>query len=182
MERRLLFAAQRNLDSGPFDGRAPADLTSVLAFLAGGTDDARIAALAQGLAWADAPNALNSAQGRPDRHPLPLAYALLKPFFAPIEHIPMDIRLPVPPGLVARVRAGDVGAAVTLACHRARASGLPVTFEPRAAHVAGLDGPRLLASLLIPIPEGELQRVLRRAYPALFDDADMPTEDPADAA
>ena len=182
MERRLLFAAQRNLNGGPFDARVPADLASVLTFLAGGTDDARIAALAQGLAWADAPNALNSAQGRPDRHPLPLAYALLKPFFAPIEHIPMDIRLPVPPGLVARLRAGDVGSAVTLACRRARASGLPVTFEPRAAHVADVDGPRLLASLLIPIRKGELKRVLKRAYPALFDDANMPTEDPADAA
>jgi CRISPR-associated protein Csx17 len=182
MERRLLFAARRNLDGGPFDARAPAGLASVLAFLAGGTDDARLAALARGLAWADAPNALNSVQGRPDRHPLPLAYALLKPFFAPIEHIPMDIRLPVPPGLVARLRAGDVGSAVILACRRARASGLPVTFEPRAAHIADVNGPRLLASLLIPIREGELRRVLERAYPALFDDAKTPKEDPADAA
>ena len=99
----------------------PTDLASVLAFLAGDTDDARIAALAQGLAWADAPNALNSAQGRPDRHPLPLAYALLKPFFAPREHVSVNIRLPVPPGLVARLRSGDVGSAVTLASRRARA-------------------------------------------------------------
>jgi CRISPR-associated protein Csx17 len=182
MERRLLFAARRNLDGGPFDARAPADLASVLTFLAGGTDDARIAALAQGLAWADAPNALNRVQGRPDRYPLPLAYALLKPFFAPIEHIPMDIRLPVPPGLVARLRAGDVGSAVILACRRARASGLPVTFEPHAAHIADVNGPRLLASLLIPIREGELRRVLERAYPALFDDVKTPKEDPADAA
>lgn len=182
LERRLLFAAQRNLDGGPFDARAPADLASVLAFLAGDTDDGRIAALAQGLAWADAPNALNSAQGRSDRHPLPLAYALLKPFFAPREHVSTDIRLPVPPGLVARLRAGDVGPAVTLACRRARASDLPLTFEPRAAHVAGVNGPRLLASLLIPIRKGELRRVLERAYPALFDDAKTPKEDPADAA
>ena len=182
VERRLVFAAQRKLDGGPFDARAPADLESVLAFLVGDTDDARIAALARGLAWADAPNALHNAQGRSDRHPLPLAYALLKPFFAPIEHIPSDIRLPVPPGLVARLRAGDVGAAVTLACRRARASGLLVTFEPRAEHVGDFNGPRLLASLLIPIRKGELKRVLERAYPALFDDANMPTEDPADAA
>jgi len=179
-ERRLLLAAQRNLDGGPFDARASANLASVLAFLAGGTDDARIAVLAQGLAWADAPNALNGAQGRPDRHPLPLAYALLKPFFTPMEHVPSDIRLPVPPGLVARLRAGDVGSAVTLACRRARASGLPVTFEPRAAHVA--DGPRLLASLLIPIRRGELKRVLKRAYPDLFNDTSTPEEDSADAA
>ena len=52
---------------------------------------------------------------------------------------------------------------MTLACRRARASGLPVTFEPRTAHVADVDGPRLLASLLIPIRKGELKRVLKRA-------------------
>jgi CRISPR-associated protein Csx17 len=187
VERRLLFAAQRNLDGGPFDARAPADLASVLAFLAGGTDDARIAALAQGLAWAGVPDALNKA-GRRDHRPLPLAYALLKPSFAPIEHVravegvPPDLRLPVPPRLVARLRAGDVGAAVALACRRAQASGLPVTFEPRAAHVADVDGPRLLASLLIPIRKDELKRALKRAYPALFDDVDTSKEDSADAA
>ncbi len=188
LERRLLFAAQRNLSGSPFDTCAPADLASVLAFLEGETDDARIAALAQGLAWADARNALNSTQRRADQRPLPLAYALLKPLFAPTEHVRTvgrvsgDIHLPVPPGLVARLRAGDVTAAVTLACRRARASGLPMTFEPRAAHVAGVDGPRLLASLLIPIREGELKRVLERAYPALFDDTKMPREDPVNAA
>ena len=182
IERRPLFAAQRNLDGGPFDAHAPTDLASVLSFLAGGTDDARIAALAQGLAWGTAPNALDSVDGPNNPHPLPLAYALLKPFFAPIEHIPKDIRLPVPPGLVARLRAGDVGAAVALACRRARASGLPVTFAPPAAQVASVDGPRLLASLLIPIRENALKRVLQRAYPALFDNTNIPTEDPADEA
>lgn len=184
VERRLLFAAQRNLDGGPFDGRAPADLTSVLAFLAGDTDDARIAALAQGLAWADAPNFISTQAAQPQ--PLPLAYALLKPLFAPIEHVrsvnsvPRDIRLPVPPGLVARLRAGEVGAAVMAACRRTRASGLRATFE--AADVAGVDGPRLLASLLIPIRKGQLKRVLERAYPALFDNVKTPKEEPADAA
>ena len=135
MERRLLLAAQRNLDGGPFDARAPADLSSVLAFLAGDTDDARIAALAQGLAWADAPNALNSAQGRSARHPLPLAYALLKPFFTPKEHVPADIRLPVPPELVARLRAGDVGSAVTDPGVPARAR-LAAARDIRATHGA----------------------------------------------
>ena len=188
IERRLLFAAQRNLDGGPFDGRAPADLTSVLAFLAGDADDARIAALAQGLAWAEAPNALMNVRRTIDQHPLPFAYALMKPFFASNRQlIELGIlreggKLPVPPGLVARLRAGDVGVAVTLACRRARASGLPVTFEPRAAHVADMDSPRLLASLLIPIRKRELKRVLEQAYPALFGNGDTPKEDPADAA
>jgi CRISPR-associated protein Csx17 len=188
IERRLLFAAQRDLDGDPFDANAPADLASVLTFLAGGADDSRIAALAQGLAWADAPGALNRAQGRPEQHPLPLAYAFLKPFFAPNRQLVKlgALReggtLPVPPGLIARLRAGEVGSALMLACRRARASGMPVTFEPRAADVASLDGPRLLASLLIPIRKGQLKRVLERAYPVLFDDAKIPKEDTADAA
>ena len=41
---------------------------------------------------------------------------------------------------------------------------------------------RVCASLLIPIRRGELKRVLERAYPALFYDANTPTENPADAA
>jgi hypothetical protein len=73
---------------------------------------------------------------------------------------------------------------VALACRRARASGLPMTFEPRAEHVAHLDGRRLLASLLVPVRTTDLKRVLKRAYPALFEDkeAPQPEEDPAHAA
>jgi CRISPR-associated protein Csx17 len=188
LERRLLFATQRNLVGGPFDGRVPADLASVLAFLAGETDDAKIGALAQGLAWAEPPNFIRTAPVEP--RPLPLAYALIKPFFAPVEALRElgalreGAGLPIPPGLVPRLHAGDVGDAVALACRRAQGSGLPVTFEPVAEHVASIDGPHLLAGLLIPIRAMDVKRVLQRAYPALFDEAETPKtkEDPADAA
>jgi len=187
-ERRLVFAAQRKLDGSPFDGRASADLSSVLSFLWRETDDERIAGLTQGLAWADAPNfiSIEPTQTRP----LPLAYALMKPFFAPIVDVraiagvPTDIRLPIPPGLIARLRTGEVGAAMTLACRRARASGLPVTFEPRREDTAGIDGPRLLAALLIPIRQVDLRRVMERAFPRLLESKEppQPKEDAADAA
>jgi CRISPR-associated protein Csx17 len=187
-ERRLVFAAQRKLDGGPFDGRVPADLASVLAFLWRETDDKKIAGLAQGLAWADTPNFISMQQAR--LPPLPLAYALMKPFFASIEDVrsiegvPKDIRLPVPPGLIARLRAGDVGAAMALACRRARASGLPISFGPRRENVAGIDGPRLLAALLIPIRQVDLRRVMERAYPRLLESKEppQPKEDAADVA
>jgi CRISPR-associated protein Csx17 len=186
LERRLLFATQRNLAGGPFDGRAPAHLASVLAFLAGETDEAKIGALAQGLAWAEPLNLIRTEPAEP--RPLPLAYALMKPFFAPVEALRKlgSLRegagLPIPPGLLPRLRAGDVGAAVALACRHARGSGLPVTFEPAAEHVADIDGPRLLAGLLIPIRAMDVKRVLERAYPALFEKETSETkEDLADA-
>lgn len=187
-ERRLVFAAQKNLAGGPFDGRARTDLASVLAFLWRDTDDEKITGLAQGLAWADAPNFISTKAT--EIHPLPFAYALIKPFFAPIEDvraidgISKDIRLPVPPGLMARLRTGDVGAAMTLARRRARASGLPISFEPRGEDEAGVNGPRLLAALLIPIRKVDLRRVLERAYPRLFEDKGTPQimEDAANVA
>lgn len=187
-ERRLVFAAQRKRDGGPFDGRAPADLSSVLSFLWRESDDEKIAGLAQGLAWAAAPSFIPMQSVQPD--PLPLTYAVMKPVFAPIEDVRSiagmlsDIRLPMPPGLVARLRTGDVGAAMALACRRARASGLPITFEPRGEDTAGIDGPRLLAALLIPIRKVDLRRVLERAYPRVFEikEPPQPKEVAADAA
>lgn len=190
IERRLLFATQHSLHGRAFEGRAPADIESVLAFLERDTDDARIAALAQGLAWANPPNYLNTNQ-KAGKRPMPLAYALLKPFFASqadldsIKEVPTGTKLPVPPGLVPRLRAGDVGAAVALACRRAVASGLPPIVKPKAPqpeHLAGIDGPRLLASLMIPIRPsyqengfaGDLKPCLERAYPDLFESKDGP--------
>jgi len=187
-ERRLVFAAKRKLDGGPFDGRAPADLASVLTFLWRETDDEKISGLARGLAWADAPSFILMQSAQPV--PLPLTYAVMKPFFASIddvrsiEGVPKDIRLPVPPGLIARLRTGDVGAAMALACGRARASGLPISFEPRRENVAGIDGPRLLATFLIPIRKVDLKRVLERAYPRIFENKETPEpkEEAANAA
>jgi CRISPR-associated protein Csx17 len=192
LQRRLLFAAQRNLAGGPFDGRAPADLASVLAFLAGDADDAKIAALARGLAWVEPPDRIRTEPD--DLPPLPLPYALLKPFFASVDQVQKIVQkhgastegaaLRVPPALVTRLQAGDVGAAVALAARGAQASGLPVTFKPHAEHVEGSDGRRLLAALLVPIRTVDLERILHRAYPALFDDTEAAEteEETADAA
>jgi CRISPR-associated protein Csx17 len=189
LERRLLFATQHNLDGSPFDARLPANLASVLAFLGYETDNVKIGALVKGLAWAELPNVIRAV---PAEHILlPLSYALLKPFFAPVRDL-LELgvlregtALPIPPGVVSRLRAGDVGSAVALACQRARASGLPVTFKPAAEHVmTGIDGSRLLASLLIPLRASDLRRLLERAYPALFDKTVTPEteEKPANAA
>lgn len=187
LDRRLLYAARNDLAGGPFSGQAAADLSSVLAFLHEKTDDAKIAALAKGLAWASPPYLIKNMANQ--RAPMPLAYALMKPFFVPdcdlgkIGTVPTDMKLRMPSGLVRRLNADDVGAAVALACRAARAAGLPVTFQPATSHGVGLKGPRLLASLMIPIQYRDLERVLERAYPALFEDVPRrDKEKPADAA
>jgi len=183
IERRLLFSTQHNLHSRAFEGCSAADIGSVLAFLEGDTDDARIAALAQGLAWARPPNYLKTDE-MTVRRPMPLAYALLKPFFAPqqdleaINEIPKGAELPIPRGLASRLRANRVGDAAALACRRAVASGLPPIVKPKdlqVEHGAAMDGPRLLAALLVPIRPTDLKRALRRAYPDLFETKDNPT-------
>ena len=119
----------------------------------------------------------------------PLARNALKPLFTPdavlrgTGALPTTSRLPVPPGLIARLRAGGdsrdgrvTDAAVRLALARARASGLPTPFAAarpgsRGSTVeggrmgAGVPADRLAAALLIPISKRGLSALIERAYP-----------------
>ena len=106
--------------------------------------------------------------------------------------LPPTARLPVPPGMIARLRAGGDGrdgratdAAVRLVLARARASGLPAPFaDVRSGSRgsaseggrmgAGVPADRLAAALLIPIGERGLPALLDRAYPS------TPTDDEHD--
>lgn len=168
----------------PFAGRRTARIDDVIAFLADPSLDGRIGPLACGLAWvamAEPPtptiDELRHRKVRPslgDADSVPLAYALLKPFFTPVEALRTadalratapgaeGRRLSVPPGLAGRLRAGRVAEAVELACRRATASGWPVPFRSGAAAVAG---PRLLASLLFPLAVPEVAGLIDRAFP-----------------
>ena len=165
--RRLVDASARGLADKPFDAATTASLADVAAFLSDGFDHARCGRLLAGLVWA-----------RPVRLPtsgaatLPIAYAAMKPLFASDALLrkavggPDDLRLPVPPGLLTRLAAGDVATAVALAFARARASGWPVPFAGRtSAFGRGLDGRRLAAALLIPVDAWSLERLVSRAFP-----------------
>ena len=201
LERRLVEASTRGLEDKPLAGATAARLADVAAFLSADFDDARCAALLAGLAWAR-PARLRSASGQPGRAPVPFAYAALKPLFTPdaalrtADALPVAARLPVPPGLIARLRAGGdsrdgraTDAAVGQALARARASNLPVPFG--AAHSAargsnpeggrmgaGVQADRLAAALLIPIGDRALSALIERAYPdASTDDDHVTTED-----
>ena len=201
LERRLVEASTRGLDDKPLGGATAARLVDVAAFLSADFDDARCAALLAGLVWAR-PARIRSATGRTGPAPVPFAYAALKPLFTPdaalraARRLPPTARLPVPPGLIVRLRAGGdsrdgraTDAAVRLALARARASGLPAPFAD--AHSgsrgsasaggrmgAGVSADRLAAALLIPIDDRGLSALIARAYPgAPTDDDHLTTED-----
>ena len=199
LERRLVEASTRGLDDKPLDGATAARLADVAAFLSADFDDARCAALLAGLVWAR-PAQLRSAAGHTGSVTAPFAYAVLKPLFTPdaalhaARALPPAARLPVPPGLIARLRAGGdsrdgraTDAAVRLALACARASGLPAPFaEGRTVSRgsaseggrmgAGVPVDRLAAALLIPIGEHGLSALIERAYPG------VPTDDDRDQA
>ena len=206
LERRLVEASTRGLEDKPLSGATAARLADVAAFLSADFDDARCAALLAGLVWAQ-PARLRPAPRQPEAAPVPFAYAALKPVFTSDDALraagalPAASRMPVPPGLVAGLRAGGdsrdgraTEAAVRLALARARASGLPTPFDAtrpasrRSATAggrmgAGVAAARLAAALLIPLGDGDLTTLIERACPgALTDDDNGTTEDTTHAA
>jgi CRISPR-associated protein Csx17 len=188
LERRLVEASIRGLMDKPLAGAMAASLADVAAFLSADFDDARCAALLAGLVWAR-PTRLCSTPQQPTPVAVPFAYAALKPVLTPDAALcaagvlPATARMPVPAGLLARLRAGGnssdgraTDAAVRLAMARARASGLPSPFRTgqgnsRGARAgsgrmgAGVPADRLAAALLIPIGARSLATLIKRAYP-----------------
>ena len=206
LERRLVEASIRGLDDKPLAGAMLARLADVTAFLSEDFDDARCAALLAGLVWAR-PASLRPKYVRKDPSSVPFVYAALKPVLtsdASLQSagvLPRTTRMPVPPGLIARLRAGGdsrdgrtTDAAVRLAMTRARASGLATPFNAppagsRASTIesgrmgAGVPADRLAAALLIPIGELAVTALIKRAYPgALTHNDNATTEDTTHAA
>ncbi|MCY3845589.1 MAG: type I-U CRISPR-associated protein Csx17 [Acidobacteria bacterium] len=201
LEGRLVEASTRGLEDKPLTGATAARLADVAAFLSADFDDARCAALLAGLVWAR-PARLRSAAGQIGSAPVPFAYAALKPLFTPdaalraAGALPPTARLPVPPGLIAGLRAGGdsrdgraTDAAVRLALARARASNIPAPFADARSSSrgsaseggrmgAGVPADRLAAALLIPIGGQGLFALIERAYPGAptDDDNDHVTE------
>ena len=201
LERRLVDASIRGLADKPLAGATAASLVDVAAFLSADFDDARCAALLAGLVWAR-PARLRRIHEQARPVPVPFAYAALKPVFTPDAELcaagvlPATARMPVPPGLLAGLRAGGrssdgraTDAAARQALARARASGLPSPFgagrgtsrEARSGSGrmgAGIPADRLAAALLIPIDAGGLAALIKRAYPGAPTDEDhLTTED-----
>ena len=209
LERRLVEGTMRGFEDKPLAGAVHARLADVGAFLSGDFDDGRCAALLAGMIWVR-PARLRMKTSADDGVPLalvPFAYAALKPLFTPdrtlhrIRALAETVRMPIPPGLVARLRTGGdsldgrtTDAVVRTALARARASGLPSPFEPERAGGrrsgakgsrigAGLRAERLAAALLVPIDDHALKMLVERAYPdALTEEHVESAEDTNDAA
>lgn len=169
LHRRRLEAVRLNVEGELLRSRTGATLADIRSFLRGETDDRRIAELLGGLACADLEN-VASPEASEVATPLP-SFALLKPFFTPEsllrkiringrEWLPPDRSLRLAAEIPARLASGDVNAALKIAWQRLRALGVKLPGrEPPSA--AGLDGPRLLAALIVPLTFSETARLLR---------------------
>jgi len=169
LDRRLIESQRRAFvyqgrAEIPLRSRRAAPLAAVAAFLAGRTDDDRIAALVAALAWAKPRKAMMISAYREDA--LPFAYAALKPLFDPDGIGPDngERRLIDPLRLVRLIRAGRIADSVQLAQRLARGRGLSVPFAMRGS-ASPLDPERLLAAILFPLAPIAHLRLRDRAYP-----------------
>lgn len=169
-ERRMIEQSVRKLEDKPLDAWMPARLNDIAAFLEPGFDDARCARLLAGLVWAQ-PACLQFVKRRSI---VPFAYAVLKPVvtsnrmlatLAEEKLVPPKPHVPTPPGLITRLRNGDVSMAAHSALARMRASGIASPFDSATIAHAGMTGARLAAALLIPLDHYGLKTLMERAYP-----------------
>jgi CRISPR-associated protein Csx17 len=185
IERRLFEAERRRFihehqepppSELPLRGWRTAPLASVTAFLAGRTNDDRVAALVAGLVWARIPRRRLAVAER--EHVLPYTYAVLRPLLEPsgIGPDPEMRKIINPIPLVRLARAGRIHEAILAAQRLARGAGLSVPF-PSLDEARAADPMRLAASLLFPIAPVAQGRLVARAYPDL-----KGTEEETDAA
>ena len=184
LESNLIALLQRRLIdeaiAAPLDAAVPARLADIAAFLGQAFDDVRCARLLSGLVWAQPARLPFAKQAL--RPIVSFAYAALKPIFAPDVSlkvlaekglVPPNCKLPIPPGLVSRLRSGRVEEAVHMALIRAQASGIACSFADRKISQKAQMGRRLAAALLIPLDEYGLKTLVERAYPAEKENEDV---------
>lgn len=185
LHRRRLEAIVLGAEGEVLASQTGATREDVSAFLNGATDDVRISELLSGLAcvdWSD--DAARRINKRTDEEAvLPPAFALLKVFFTPesilraLKWLPPDRSFRLPAEIPARLVTNDVQGAVRMAWQRLAALGvkLPGRNPPE---VVGVDGPRWLAALCIPLTFAETARLLRGLdlSPVFAPDTIEPTE------
>lgn len=164
INRHRLEALRQCDGATPFQFYAGVSRGDVAAWLDGMVDEVRLALLLLGLVHVRIPKNLPS-QG--ENAVLPAAYSILKPFFVPeglLVHFGLlspERTLMLPGEIVSRLQTGNVQAAVNIAWRRLRAVGYPLFPHPHQPPLAhGLNGPRLLAALAVPLSAPDLARCL----------------------
>lgn len=167
VERRVMEAGRKDEEPFAAFNKQGAELGHIQGFLAGRTDDARIAALLLGLIWADLPEIAPAPSAKMPAALLPSAYPILKSFFTPpalltyLDRLPKGTNLHGPDEIVRLLAGGQADKAVQLAWRWGRIAGFnwPKGPAPASPHIAG---PRLLAALAIPLNPKSLLQLLPR--------------------
>ena len=164
--RRLWLAERCEFRDKPFRARVGLDLSDVMAFLEDAGKDVRIAELLRGLALCDLPEVISESVE--PRTFVPAGWAVLKLVFSRdqtlvhLAGLPPSTRVAVPRELLRRLLAGDTSRAIQIAARRLQASGVPVVFGRRNfPDLPGALGPRLAASLLLPLSFSATRTLLR---------------------
>jgi CRISPR-associated protein Csx17 len=156
LHRRSIDARSAGASHPALSGKRNASLAAVDGFLRGLTDDARLEEMLRGLILIN----WTTSGERQARHSsywpstLPRAYALLKLLF--LSHGRFEIKgqsepiiIRHEPSIVPLLRAGRIDEALEIASRRLRSSGL--VRMTNQFYFPAREGPRLAASLLIPI-------------------------------
>lgn len=168
LRRRLLDAKAAALTDKPLFSNASVSLSVVQAWLNGGLDDHRIEALLCGLALVRIPRigAVDKAHTYP---PIPMIFALLKPFFAAdaqlrrIGLIQGEESLSLSRQLVRWLETDRLDDAVEHAMRRLRIAGVAHGLHGiKAGH---LSGRRLLSALLVPLSDNAMRWLAGRFVP-----------------
>jgi len=163
VERRLLDA-RRGGGALPLAFVEPAPLDAVALFLAGETDDARLADLLWGLCLVDHRRPRRECPRLPEAPPLPAAYALLKLLF--LGRSIGDAEPKPDPAILPLLRARRSVEACRLALARLRIAGLVplgtrrhLPPDPASWVATDIDPRRLAAALLFPVSSSDAGRL-----------------------
>lgn len=166
LAHRLWLTEKLDLHDKPLASTAGATLEDINAFLRDGNMDERIAALLPGLALCDIPRDVEHSSGG---GVVSAAFALLKLCLTPdrilqsLNLLPEGARLPIAPGMLAQLAAGNNdNRAVNAAWRRLRASGFaPVFSQDALPNLHGIGARRGAAALLIPLRYGTTAALAR---------------------
>jgi CRISPR-associated protein Csx17 len=157
---RLVAAA---IGAVPIDGRPAMTATALRRLLAGTIDRSRLRDLLFGLALVDGKIALRPPADD-DASDIDRVFCVLRAVTSP-RFLQVDGRHPSPKTIVAmlaRLAANDVAGALGIAARRLQASGLTLRAPVRAV-TARRDVRALAAALVVPLPRGLENRLIRNA-------------------